>query len=403
MLTGPGGIAGQGAVFLVRARRNLPHIPPQPGREETACTDPQKIRSLPKSGQFRAEGDDKKLKNRTKKLENFFIRLPFLDYYSDVASQNSCVMERRSLSFSEAEHLCEMRFAELLSRYGKLWHICTPGLKQEIINSSEEDFKFAVSNMAISAAESGLIVLTDAQMDNHLHVLAAGKKEKCLSFLEPYRFRLSKYLQSKGRYIDLSSFRCDDPIEVTDLGMARNEIAYINRNGFIANRMWTPFTYPWGSGFLYFNRMMCNEGGVRYNDLPFREKRRLSCRRVSEMPERYIFYSGMIWPSGYASIRDGESLFRDAHHYYMAISRNYEAYGEAAKRLGDMVVVTDEEMYNVGRMISQRDHKGVQPSLLAPDDKIKVAREMHGRYNATNAQVRRILKLPSEIVDSLFP
>lgn len=36
-------------------------------------------------------------------------------------------------------------------------------------------------------------------------------------------------------------------------------------------------------------------------------------------------------------------MFRDAHQYFNLLSKNYEAYSEEARRLGDIVVLTDEE------------------------------------------------------------
>lgn len=87
------------------------------------------------------------------------------------------------------------------------------------------------------------------------------------------------------------------------------------------------------------------------------------------MPETYMVRDGMILPSGYVHYNLGEAMFRDAHHYFNMLSRNYEAYSEEAKRLGE----------------------------------IEVARIMHTEYHATNAQIQRILNLAKQYVDQLFP
>ena len=121
------------------------------------------------------------------------------------------------------------------------------------------------------------------------------------------------------------------------------------------------------------------------------------------MPAGYRYGNGMILPDSYARYQDGERLFRDAHQYFYLLTRNYEAYSEEAKRLGDAVLLTDEEIYPVARMLSWRDHKVKQPSLLPSEAKIVVARTLRSDYHATPNQIRRVLGLPKEIIQQLFP
>lgn len=144
-------------------------------------------------------------------------------------------------------------------------------------------------------------------------------------------------------------------------------------------------------------------GGVAYNDLPYREKRNISMSRVSDMPAGYTVMNGLIVPSSYANVKLGESFFRDAHHYFNMLSKNYEAYSAEAKRLGDNVILTDEEIYPVARSISIQRFNQKQPSLLPPDSKIEVAKILHNDYRASNAQIQRVLKLSSYTVNSLWP
>ena len=310
---------------------------------------------------------------------------------------------RRHLSFGEKEQLCEKHFYDIRLRYGQLWHISTPGNLSETLFIEDKDFRFAVSNSAISAAESGLVIFTDEIMGNHIHTLAGGTKNQCLSYLERFAYRLEKYSADKKRFLNLSSFRCDDPIEITSLEMMRNEIVYINRNGYLVNPSHTPFSYPWGSGSVYFNQSLHHDPGIPYRQIPFRTKRYLCRRRIFDMPDAYRYGEGMMLPCSYALYREGEKMFRDAHQYFYLLTRNYEAYSEESHRLGDAIVLTDEEIYPVARMLSWRDYKVKQPSLLSADSKIAVARILHSEYHATANQVRRVLGLSKEIVQQLFP
>ena len=96
-------------------------------------------------------------------------------------------------------------------------------------------------------------------------------------------------------------------------------------------------------------------------------------------------------------------MFRDSHHYFSLLSKNVESFSSIARRLGDRVVVTDEEMYNLLTRIAQRDYKLNQVSLLPPQEKIRLAKMMHFEYNATNSQIQRLLKLDISVVNELFP
>ena len=309
--------------------------------------------------------------------------------------------ESMATSYHEQETLCEHYFWSACKDCGPFWHYCTPGQLNESINIKEDDFKFSVNNLAISAAESGVHVITDAHMTNHIHALLECYKAQCFDFEDRYLYRLKKYLALNGRKVDLSGFRCNDPIPVTDLSMMRNEIVYINRNGYVADSRYTPFSYPWGGGSVYFNSN--NPRGVPFISLSYKEKRAISMRSAIEVPDGYRYSDGLILPSSYLDYRFGESLFRDAHHYFSHLTKKMESFSETAKRLGDKVILTEEEMFNAARMLAESKYGVKQATLLPPSAKIEVAKALRFDYNAGAKQIQRLLKLDLSLVKELFP
>lgn len=306
-------------------------------------------------------------------------------------------------NFSEKENLCSFLYNDALREYGSFWHVCTPGTKQEAYNLTPEDYKFSINNLAISAYEANITIITDAHMENHLHSMAGGSKDQCIMMMSHYIDRLKRYNSKLGRSIDFSGIEEYKTIFVEGLGMMRNELAYINRNGYVDNPIFLPYSYPCGGGCLYFNPYAQRKTGVPYPDLPYREKRLLSLSRVKDLPGYFMVEDGLILPVSYVNYRLGESLFRDAHHYFYAITSNVEAYSAEAKALGDSIVLTRDEMFRVAKMISKRDYNVDAPSLLPPKAKTEVARILHSDYNSSNAQIRMILKMAAEDVDMLFP
>ena len=306
-------------------------------------------------------------------------------------------------TFSEKENLCMFLYNEAIRKYGSFWHVCTPGQQQEAYNFNPEDYIFSINSLAISAFEAGVTIVTDAHMENHLHSLAGGSEDRCHMMMGLYIARLKRYNNKLGRAIDLSGIEKYKTIFVENLGMMRNEIAYINRNGYVDDPRFLPYSYPWGGGYLYYNPSARKIKGIPYMELPYREKRTLTWSRVKDLPEFFMVEDGLILPGSYVDYRLGESMFRDAHHYFSAITSNAEAYSAEAKALGDSVVLTRDEMYKVVKMIGKRDYNVETPSLLPPKAKVEVARILHGDYNASNAQIRMLLKMAASDVDTLFP
>lgn len=307
------------------------------------------------------------------------------------------------MNYFDKEKLCQDAFDAANESFGPFWHICTPGDRVVSINETDEDYRFSVSNLAISAAEAGVVVVTDQVMSNHLHSIMGGEKQRCLYALDLFKYRQIKYLRSLDRPAELHDFRCDNPILIDSLEAMRNEIVYVNRNGFLVDPNMTPFSYPWGGGSLYFNSNWQELSGIPANQLSFKAKRKLTFRSSFNFPDTYRYAYGMILPCSYVDHKLGQSFYRDAHHYLSMLTRNFESYGEVAKRIGDKIVVTDEEMFSVVKALMKSDVKNMSPSTLPYSEKMDFARTLHFDYRASNQQIRRILKIDLAILNEMFP
>lgn len=328
------------------------------------------------------------------------IKLPRRPDYktSTMEKISSTDVGKRPMSFSEKESLCEFRFRER----GPLWHLTTPGMFQEVLFINDNDFKYGMSLTAICAAESGVIIIAHTVMGNHVHDIVEGTRQSCILFMSRQRERLQRYLKGQGREVGLSAFECD-PIPITGLKMLRNEIVYVHRNGYVVNPSYTPFSYLWGTGPYYFNPLARTDDGVPFSSLAYKQRREVFHGRIHDLPEGYRFRNGMMYPPSYCDIEAGEMMFRDAHQYFSLLTKNGEAYSEEARRFGDTVVLTDEEMYPA--MLAEcRKRFGIRkPSELSLKEKVEVAKIMHNDYAASNSQIQRILNLDLQTVNSLYP
>ena len=290
----------------------------------------------------------------------------------------------------------------LFNSNGPFWHMYTPGNMTSIIFSQEEDFIFGMNLIAQTAAKfPDVKIYTFEIMNNHLHFILSGEEYRCRQMFCKIKERLNRYLKTKGQALDFSRFDCS-LVRITDLKMLRNEIIYVNRNGYVARHDCTPFTYPWGAGAAFFNNIIRLIPSTRYSELTIRQKREICKSKDIDLPGELRVYNGVILPSSYCILKKAEQMFRDPHHYFNMLSKNWEAYSEIAKRLGDTITITDEEMYGAVCALSTKEFGCKNPRLLSPENKVMLARRMKSEYNASSKQIRSILKLNQDIVEEMF-
>lgn len=305
----------------------------------------------------------------------------------------------KNFTFLEKESFCQQTF----DRRGPYWHIATPGSSTEILFTNTEDYSFGMSLMAESLYLCGVRTYSFSLMSNHLHDIAEARhRQQCIDVLEHFGTRLRRYVRLKGRNLDIDNFVCN-PLPVTDLAALRNNMVYVDRNGFVVNSSYTPFSYPWGTGFLYFGYSPSIIPSMPYASLPLKERRSVTHTRELILPDNYMVRNGFIAPESYVEWKTGRAFFRDAHQYFNLLTKNRESYAEFADLFGDLIVLNDEEMYGAAVSIATQKYKMCKIGELTDSQRIEIAKTLHFSYHAGNAQIRRILKLDAALLQELFP
>lgn len=299
-------------------------------------------------------------------------------------------------NYRDLEAYCESRFLQ----GGPYWHIYTPGLETPVLFGVKEDYVFMMNLICQSAvATYGIEILAFEVMSNHLHIVVSGENlfaRRFFAFLDKRLKRCAKSLTCKEIP---SSFEARYK-EIDSLQSLRNTIVYVNRNGFVTDRNYTPFTYPWGTGKYYFNG--AGFGGVNTN-LNVNEMRRMFRGRAAIFPDTYQVNDGYILPSSYCNLELGRSLFRDAHHYFFMVSKNVETYGELALELNDGEYLTDTELVSQLVKLLKIDYNVNSLRDLGKSQKYDLARRLRFEFRSSNEQIRRVLNLTSAEVNTIFP
>ena len=304
-----------------------------------------------------------------------------------------------ALSFSEKERVCESIFIN----NGPYWHLYTDGTKMQNIFCNDEEFIIGMWCLATALHLCKSIrVITFELMGNHIHLILAGQKEDCIMVFEIFTSRLKQVFAKAGRIINWNSLKMDIlPIE--DIQALRNEIIYVNRNAFVANPSYTPDSYPWGGGCAYFNPWLRHVKTTPLENMKVNSQRALLHTRDVSPFSQLIEAGGMPFIPSFCDIKLGESMFRDARTYFNSLTRNAEAFSQIAARLKDYVFLTDEELYSVICTYINKEYSVKTPSQLSAQQKIDTARRMHFNYNASNQQLRRMLRMDIAILEELFP
>lgn len=282
--------------------------------------------------------------------------------------------------------------------------MCTPGNKQAVIFNEREDFVYAMTLVAMCACDCpGIRIITFELMSNHVHFIICGSKKDVLAFFDLFKKRLQRYLSSNGKVVDLTHFDCGEPYPIDNLESLRNQIAYTNRNNFVVDPDQLPFAYPYGANSYFFLSIAKERQHGRYGDLSILQKRRFVHSKQIDYPDSYTIVDGFFSPVNYCRLDIGEGVFRDARHYFNKLSKGVESYRDIAAMLGDTVFYTDEELLDIIKQFCQEKHGGQRASLLGRNEKLELARLLHFNFNADNAKIARLIRLPVETLNELFP
>ena len=301
-------------------------------------------------------------------------------------------------TYVEKERACQIAF----EKNGPFWHVYTDGTLMEDIFCSAEDFNLGMTLLAVCAVINCKVeLITFELMNNHVHLIMRGELADCLEFFDVFKRRLKRAYTKAGRVIAWDRF-VPSALPVETLQALRNEIIYANRNAYVANHNYTPFSYPWGGGWAYFSPVIYMLPIKSVQEVGVNKVRKLTHYR--DVPELTAlkFVSDVPFIPSFCRVDIGEQMFHDARSYFHSLTRNAEAFSQIACRLKDSVFLTDDEMFVVAARCAS-EMFSARLNSLTPDQKVKLARKLHFDYNASNQLLRRVLKLELSILDEMFP
>lgn len=196
----------------------------------------------------------------------------------------------------------------------RYWHLCSDELPDKVIFSSHNEYLAGMNSIPIAMDETGVKIYCFTLMSNHVHILLRGSELEVRRFFNIFKIRLSAFISRKEH--PLRGLR-PKMIIVKDESMFRTEVAYILRNCLKA-RISDPYTYPWSTGYLYFNPGLGRTNGVMAGKSSRRELRN-SLHSRKRIPDSFKIFDGLILPESYVDYHMVEKIFGSSVDFFMRL------------------------------------------------------------------------------------
>lgn len=290
---------------------------------------------------------------------------------------------------------------ELFASHKPYWHLCTNGKEAPIIFSSDEEYALGLNILAAAAClVPEVTILTFVLMSNHIHLILFGPREKCIELFNLFKAKLSRNMRDKA--LNWNTFQASiKPID--DLDYLKTSIIYVNRNAYLADLNYNPFSYPWGAGREMFN-FKSNITTTKFDDLTLSKKREyLHTRDFCENMCKLRFNGNLVEIDSFCRTDIAQSYFNNSRNYTIFLFKKVEMLTRIALEFKDEVVVTDNELSRIAFITAKEKYQIDKLYLLTAEQKIEVAIELKKKYNATKSQLRRLLNLTREMLEKIFP
>ena len=302
------------------------------------------------------------------------------------------------------ERQIEMMQEQLFRDSGPFYHLSTKPLEQGVIFECEEERRVAINMIAILAKETNVEILAFAIMSNHFHFIIKGELVDVLEFFRRLKKRLSNFFARRGRsgVMDLVDVDPQTPA-IANLTQFRNEIAYVIRNPYVARTDVNPFTYPWCSGYLYFNPFLdslCSKG---IDELSYKEKRDITRATNPVVDPTFRVRDGMIAPESFVNYKLVERLFTSTQKFVWWVIKNVEAQVEVAARLDERPKLNDDELFKTAQQLARTAFSYDSMKELPIQQRKELGVILKNKWGASNGQVARIAQLDPRTVDAMFP
>lgn len=279
------------------------------------------------------------------------------------------------------------------------WHVYSNGECSDLLFHQEENLIFSMNQLAILTHERGIDVLEFSFMDTHFHLILHGEEALVKSFMAYYKRALTLFLKMHKNQFNFGYDLIVSIKSLSNLGLVREALTYVRRNGMDAEKRYVAWDYAGGTGDIFFRKELRH--GHRLDEIEARRLKNMF-KTHKDLPREWEFDDkGKILPQCYVNIGLVEKVFMSPRVYLWAMGRKTDqmAYGlnidaKKSMSLTDLEVACD---YHCRKIF------GCGLKDANATKRLSLASYMIGRCGFPNCKsLARALRLSSQSLDSLM-
>lgn len=276
------------------------------------------------------------------------------------------------------------------------FHLCTDGWKEGRLFNTVEQFKMGMSTIALTTLSFDVSIISFVLMPNHIHLLLNASGQTCLEVFNYIRHRIQSQLKQDGNQLLPENYWMK-LIPIGDRKSLQTHFTYLARNTY-EKEYCIPGAYPWGSDYLYFNRLSAYIRGTRVDKMKICEVRKVLCSRQTIPPEWEIHPSLGVLPRNYIRMDVFNQLFDSPKTYMTRLVKDYEAFVHLSQSLSEELSLSKTERNDIVYGMMREMHPGKRVADLTPEEKGRLAVALNMRYHFGSDILAKCLSMPEYLV-----
>jgi len=267
---------------------------------------------------------------------------------------------------------------EIKNKPKGFYHLCTDGTSGTLFNNREQ-FRYGMCTIALIALQFPVEIYTFELMPTHLHMMLEATGETCLKVFQFFRHRCIQKLRADGFPLIPEDYWFK-LISLHDEKSQSQNFIYLTRNPYEKDYC-IPGTYPWGSGYLFFNKLAPYISGTRVEKMKGTELRLITGSKVP-LPDHWEIHPELgVLPKNYIRTEFVKSLFDSPKAYMTKMVKDYESFVHLAQVLHEEISFSKSELDDIVYGKARAMYPGKMIKELTGDEKGRLAVALERQYH----------------------